>query len=168
MGKRAASFCLIRLFCCLSLVVAVLAQPARASCRSDAIDIRASQADAPSARFTIELADTPELQQKGLMFRETMPRSAGMLFVYPRPSRAVYWMKNTLIPLDMIFADATGTVTHVHENAIPHDESPIDGGDNVSAVLEINGGLARKLGIKPGSQMRHEIFSENLSVWPCN
>lgn len=169
MGKRTASFLLIRSFLCLSLAVAVLAQPALAgSCSSDAIDVRAQQDSAPSARFTIELADTPELQQKGLMFRESLPRSAGMLFVYPAPSRAVYWMKNTLIPLDMIFADATGTVTHVHENAIPHDESPIDGGDNVSAVLEINGGLARKLGIKPGSQLRHEIFSENLSVWPCN
>ncbi len=77
-----------------------------------------------------------------------MAKSAGMLFLYEQPQRAVFWMKNTLIPLDMIFADATGVVRHVHANAIPHDETGIDGGADILAILEINGGLAARLGIR--------------------
>ena len=69
-----------------------------------------------------------------------------MLFVYEGPRRVAFWMKNTLIPLDMIFADATGRVTRVHANAVPLDETPIDGGEGVQFVLEINGGLADAAG----------------------
>lgn len=91
-----------------------------------------------------------------------------MLFVYERPQRAVFWMRNTLIPLDMIFADATGTVTHVHANAVPLDESRIDGGNDVVFVLEINGGLSEQLGIGPGSQLRHPSVQPDTAAWPCD
>ena len=67
----------------------------------------------------------------------------------------VIWMKNTLIPLDMIFADPSGSITHIHENAIPNDLTTIDGGANVQFVLEINGGLARRMGIGLGDQLAH-------------
>ena len=117
--------------------------------------------------FAIELADTADERSRGLMHRQTLPRGAGMLFVYDEPQRAVFWMKNTLIPLDMIFVDRTGRVSHVHGNAIPGDLSPIDGGAKVFAVLEINGGLAERYGIGVGSQMRHRVFSEGPAVWPC-
>lgn len=90
-----------------------------------------------------------------------------MLFAYERPQRAVFWMKNTLIPLDMIFLDQSGVVTHVHENAIPHDETGIDGGEGVQYVLEINGGLARQLGIAVGSELRHPVLDPTVAVWPC-
>ena len=90
-----------------------------------------------------------------------------MLFVYERPQRAVFWMKNTFIPLDMIFTDKAGTVTRVHEGAIPGDLTPIEGGDSVYAVLEINAGLAERYAIRPGSQMRHEVFSQGPAIWPC-
>jgi uncharacterized membrane protein (UPF0127 family) len=90
-----------------------------------------------------------------------------MLFVYPAPQRASFWMKNTLIPLDMIFADATGRVTRVHSNAVPGDETPIDGGEGVSFVLEINGGLARRLGIAPGAELRHPAVDPDTAAWPC-
>ncbi len=153
-----------RLLLCLVLSLAAAA-PAAAACRPDAVDLRGSWG---KARFSVELADTEAARARGLMFRESLPRSSGMLFVYPRPVRASFWMKNTLIPLDMIFVDPSGRVTHVHANAIPHDETPIDGGQGVLAVLEVNGGLAARLGISPGSEMRHPAFAANDPVWPCD
>ncbi|WP_245626819.1 DUF192 domain-containing protein [Aestuariivita boseongensis] len=117
--------------------------------------------------FNIEIADTPAERSQGLMFRESLPVSSGMLFVYERPQRVSFWMKNTLIPLDMIFVNETGVVEHVHENAIPGDLTPIPGGDNILVVLEINGGLARQLGIGPGTKLRHEVFDPAIAAWPC-
>jgi len=98
---------------------------------------------------------------------DLMARGAGMLFVYESPRPASFWMKNTLISLDMLFADKTGRVTHVHHRAIPGDLTPIDGGDGVYAVLEINGGLAKDYGITKGSLMRHPVFSPGPAAWPC-
>lgn len=89
-----------------------------------------------------------------------------MLFVYDRPQRVSFWMRNTLIPLDMIFMDEAGRVTRVHENAIPLDETGIPGGDEVQYVLEINGGLASRLGIDVGSELRHPIIGDD-AAWPC-
>lgn len=136
-----------------------------AECAPAHVELR--QPDAGIVRFNVELADDPAERSRGLMFRESMPKSAGMLFLYERPQRAVFWMKNTLIPLDMIFADETGLVTAVHANAIPHDETGIDGGEGVLAVLEINGGLAEKLGIVPGSVLRHPGLEQTTAAWPC-
>jgi uncharacterized protein len=137
---------------------------AEPACRDTTLFLRG---DWGQARFTVELADTPETRSQGLMFRQSMPRSAGMLFVYERPQRATFWMRNTLIPLDMIFADETGLVRHVHHEAIPGDETTIDGGDGILTVLEINGGLARAMGITAGSQMRHPAFAADTAIWPC-
>ena len=100
------------------------------------------------------------------MNRESMARSAGMLFVYEHPQRVAFWMRNTLIPLDMIFLDETGTVRRVHENAIPLDETAIPGGDNIQYVLEINAGLASRFGIDEGTVLRHPSIGEN-AVWSC-
>ena len=118
-------------------------------------------------RFSVEVADDPAEQAQGLMFREKMATSAGMLFVFPEPKHAQFWMKNTLIPLDMIFADASGLVTRVAANAIPGDLTAIDGGEGVAFVLEINGGLAARMGISAGSQMRHGLIAQSGAVWPC-
>ncbi len=101
------------------------------------------------------------------MFRESMPTSAGMLFVYDRPQRASFWMRNTLIPLDMVFADENGVVTRIHENAVPLDETGIDGGPGVQFVLEINGGLAARLGLDVGDEMRHPAIEGETAAWPC-
>lgn len=138
---------------------------AAGNCTAGAIDLRLSGGG--EVRFNVELADEPGERSRGLMFRESMPRSAGMLFVYERPQNAVFWMRNTMIPLDMIFADATGLVKSVHENAIPYDETGIDGGPDILAVLEINGGLARRLGITPGAVMRHPALEQSGAAWPC-
>ena len=140
----------------------VMATATAAACRDDSVDLRWPGGQ---ARFAVEVADDDAERSRGLMHRESLPRSAGMLFIYETPRRATFWMKNTLIPLDMIFADASGRVTHVHANAVPQDLTTIDGGDGVKLVLEINGGLAARLGIVPGAEMRHPSI-EN-PAWSC-
>jgi len=134
-------------------------------CQDDTVSLRG---DGGQARFNVEIADDPDEQAQGLMHREELAASAGMLFVYPAPQTAQYWMRNTLIPLDMLFVDAQGIVQHIHHQAIPLDETPIFGGDQVLAVLEINGGMAKKLGITEGSALRHPAFGAHDPAWPCN
>lgn len=145
------------------LLAALSGGAAQAACAPGQLDLRW---DGGQARFTVELADTDALRSQGLMFREKMAASAGMLFKYDSPRRATFWMKNTLIPLDMIFAGPDGVVTRVHARAKPEDTTVIDGGDGVAFVLEINGGLALRLGIKPGAQMRHTVI--DTAGWPCS
>ena len=135
-----------------------------AACREDAIDLRGPFGQ---ARFAVEVADTPQEQARGLMFVEELPRGEGMLFAYPEPGPVSFWMRNTLIPLDMLFLSAEGVVTRIHENAVPRDETPIPGGDAVQYVLEINGGLAERLGIEPGAEARHPRIGEG-AAWPCD
>ncbi len=138
---------------------------AQAACTAEAVELRG---DWGQARFSVEIADTAESRARGLMHREDMARSAGMLFIYDHPTSPSFWMRNTLIALDMIFIDPTGRVGHVHHEAVPLDETPIPGGDNVLMVLEINGGLARALGIGVGSEMRHPRLAQDSAVWPCD
>ena len=146
-----------------ALVLSLVAQAA-ADCAPDRVDLRGPWGQ---ARFTAEVVDTPESRAQGLMFRESLPRSAGMLFIYEAPTAPSFWMRNTLIPLDMIFVGPDGGVTHVHHNAIPLDETPIPGGENVLMVLEINGGLAERFGIAPGSELRHPRLDQDNALWPC-
>ena len=133
-------------------------------CRDDTVFLRG---DWGSSRFSVEIADEPQEQAQGLMHREVLPLSAGMLFVYPTPRRVSFWMRNTLIPLDMIFIDAQGVVQHIHPMAKPQDETPIFGGEQILSVLEINGGLAQRLGISVGSEVRHPAFDAHGAIWPC-
>lgn len=121
-----------------------------------------------AASFDVEIADTPERRAEGLMFRETLARSAGMLFVYESPRRATFWMKNTRIPLDIMFFDKTGTLTRLHRNAIPFDTSMIDGGRDVAAALEVNAGIADSLGIRQGTEARHPLIDQSEAAWPCD
>ncbi|MEO0936881.1 MAG: DUF192 domain-containing protein [Pseudomonadota bacterium] len=139
----------------------LFADVAAAACREDTIRLRG---DWGAARFTVEIADEPAEQQRGLMFRETMPASAGMLFVYETPRPMSFWMRNTLIELDMIFIDAAGIVQHIHHRAQPRDETVIDGGRGLAA-LEINGGLAQRMGITVGTQVQHPRLPD--AVWSC-
>lgn len=143
-------------------VLILTAGTALAACRDDQVELRWSGGQ---ARFTVEIADTDTTRSRGLMFRESLPRSAGMLFVYDSPRRATFWMKNTLIPLDMIFADESGRVKRVHANAKPHDLNTVDGGEGIKLVLEINGGLAARLGISAGAELRHPSIVD--PAWSC-
>ena len=137
---------------------------AAASCSNDTVWIRG---DFGAARFSVELADDPEERALGLMHRETMPLSAGMLFIYPAPQRLSFWMRNTLIELDMLFIGPRGVVRRIHHRAQPLDETAIVGGDGLTHVLEINGGLARQLGLSAGDQVRHPSFAQSTAAWPC-
>ncbi|MEL6207197.1 MAG: DUF192 domain-containing protein [Pseudomonadota bacterium] len=153
----------------LSLLLALalglgLGSAAAASCDPSRVDLRG---DWGQAAFNVSVADDPQERSRGLMFVEEMARSTGMLFVYEAPQVASFWMRNTLIPLDMIFAGPDGVVRHVHSNAIPGDETPILGGDDILVVLEINGGLAEQFGIDPGTELRHPALGD-AAAWPCN
>jgi len=149
------------------LATAVMAaDPAYAACRDDRVELRGPWGN---AAFTVEVADTAETRATGLMHRPSMPRYSGMLFVFePPPGTAVFWMENTLIPLDMLFLDETGRVTRLHHDAVPLDRTAIHGGDAVMYVLEINGGMARRLGITEGTELRHPAIPAELAVWPCD
>ncbi|MBJ3761965.1 DUF192 domain-containing protein [Maribius pontilimi] len=161
MGKCLFRGWLVRAVVGLSLVGGA----ASAACRDDAVELRG---DFGQARFRIDLADDPAERAQGLMFVEDMPAGQGMLFVYERSQPVSFWMRNTLIPLDMIFMDASGTVQKVHENAVPGDLTSIPGGDDILAVLEINGGLARQVGIVPGTELRHPALPQDVAAWPCD
>lgn len=132
------------------------------ACRDDTLYVRG---DFGKARFSVDVAKTAEDRAQGLMHVEKMPTSKGMLFVYPAPQPVAFWMKNTLIPLDMIFADGRGVVVKVHDSAIPGDLTSIPGGDQVQFVLEINGGLAGMMGITEGAELRHPTVRR--AAWPC-
>lgn len=148
----------------LAFALLLFGQVAAAQCTDDVVDLRW---DGGSARFNVEVADDFEERARGLMFVESMGRYNGMLFVYDAPSTVSFWMKNTLIPLDMIFLDARGVVQRVHENAVPGSLETIPGGDNILAVLEVNGGLSDKLGLVKGAQMRHPAFADGMPAWAC-
>ncbi|MEM7599452.1 MAG: DUF192 domain-containing protein [Pseudomonadota bacterium] len=137
---------------------------AAAECRETAVQVKGTWGQ---AQFTVSVADDNEERSQGLMFVESMAQSAGMFFIYDRPQPARFWMKNTLIPLDMIFVDRTGTVKKVHENAEPLSERLINGGRDIQYVLEVNGGVAARFGIGPGDQLRHPGIAQDAAVWPC-
>ena len=135
-----------------------------AACTEDRLDLRGAFG---TASFSIEVADDASERARGLMFREEMARSSGMLFVYEEPAYARFWMKDTPLPLDLLFLDSAGTVTRIHEDAVPFDLSTIDGGEGVQFVLEINAGMSRLLGIEEGAEMRHPSIGP-AAAWPCS
>ncbi len=116
------------------------------------------QSGGKAHNFNVELADTEEERQTGLMFRESLPKDGGMLFDFGNPQPAAIWMKNTLIPLDILFIDTDGTVLAIARNAVPHSLRQISPGVPVKGVLEINGGAAAELGINPGDMVVHPLF----------
>jgi uncharacterized membrane protein (UPF0127 family) len=104
--------------------------------------------------FNVELASTPEQRGQGLMYRREMARDAGMLFDFgARPGRASMWMKNTLIPLDMLFIKSDGKIESIAERTVPHSLEAVSSRGQVRYVLELNGGTAARLGIGPGDRV---------------
>ncbi len=141
-----------------------IASQSLAECRDDAVSLRG---DWGQARFRVEVAADEDSRALGLMNRPQMSSGAGMLFIYPTEQPVAFWMKNTLIPLDMIFVKANGQVAHIHHNAIPLDLTAIPSRTPVRYVLEINGGMAANLGLSVGSLMQHPTIDKKNSLWPC-
>ena len=105
-------------------------------------------------RFRVELAASPAEQETGLMFRLAMGADEGMLFPMNPPRQAYFWMRNTVLPLDIIFIGADRRVLNVAANARPYDETPLPSAGKAAAVLELNAGRAAQLGIRPGSVVK--------------
>jgi uncharacterized membrane protein (UPF0127 family) len=108
--------------------------------------------------FDVEVVSDDAARAKGLMNRTELAADRGMLFVFSQEQMAQFWMKNTLIPLDMIFIGVDGAVRGVHAGAQPNDLTPISSPGRVLGVLEVNGGTAEKLGIAAGDTVKHPVF----------
>ena len=141
-----------------SALVALFLLAFAGSCNADG-DLAASSltihlANGKVIPLSVEIANTPQTRQTGLMNRKSMADDHGMLFVFPRPAPVQMWMKDTLLPLDMLFIAGTGAdagrIISIKHDAQPMDLSIIDSGGDVSYVLELNGGYARKQGIAEG------------------
>jgi uncharacterized membrane protein (UPF0127 family) len=146
-----------------ALAVLVMATQAHARCADDVVEIRTASG---SVAFSVEIADTEASRARGLMFRTDLPRDAGMLFVFEGAAPRAFWMENTPLPLDMLFFDAAGRLCGLVERAEPFTRTPRESGCAALAVLEINGGLAAELGIRPGAVMRHPAFGPG-AAWSC-
>lgn len=109
--------------------------------------------------FSVELAINDADRQKGLMFRKELPEGQGMLFDFKQDQDVSMWMRNTYIPLDMLFINADGRIRRIAENTTPLSERTIPSGGPVRGVLEVIGGTAKKLGIAPGDRVAHPLFS---------
>jgi uncharacterized protein len=109
--------------------------------------------------FAVEIADNEAEREKGLMYRKELPEGRGMLFDFHRDQEVSFWMRNTYIPLDMIFIRGDGQIQRIAENTEPLSERLIPSGGPVRAVLEVIGGTARKLGIAPGDRVAAPIFN---------
>ena len=109
-------------------------------------------------RFDVEIADDPAERAEGLMYRQTLADNAGMLFLYPKPQPVEFWMKNTLLSLDIVFVRADGTIARIAANTTPMSEDLIPSGEPVRAVLEVNGGTMRELGVKVGDRLRNATY----------
>ena len=157
----------------LGATVSLAARPAAAltplpplACVTDRVVITGAFG---TAAFNVDVVDTEETRAQGLMNVPQLPLSRGMLFVYQRAQPLSFWMRNTLIELDMLFLDRFGVIRHIHHRAQPMDETPISPGDiPLTGVLEINGGLSARMGIKAGDVLRHPAFESVESPWVCS
>lgn len=124
--------------------------------------LRVERLDIATARgvyhFKVEVADNDATRERGLMFRRTLAGDRGMLFDFKTARPVAFWMKNTLIPLDMLFISADGHILSIARNAVPMSEAPVPSGGPVLGVLEIAGGRAAQIGAAPGDRVRDRIF----------
>jgi uncharacterized membrane protein (UPF0127 family) len=131
------------------------AQPVAARTSPAGLDLASLTIESGGRRhgFTVEVARTPDQQEHGLMERRTLAPDAGMLFPFDPPRPASFWMRNTLIALDMIFIRADGSIARIAANTVPMSETPIGVEEPLTAVLELKGGRAAELGIREGDRV---------------
>lgn len=143
---------------CAGLAMACAVSLPLVACASDAdLVIHSATGD---HRFTVELVDTPENRAQGLMYRQDLADDAGMLFDFKEERPVSFWMRNTYIPLDMLFITANGEIANIHVNARPHDPTSIPSDGPVQFVLEIPGGRSVELGIAAGDTVEHERITK--------
>ncbi|MEE2774681.1 MAG: DUF192 domain-containing protein [Pseudomonadota bacterium] len=148
---------------CAFLVFSASSNAAAESCKEGFLEIKYGSS---TVIINVEIADTPKKRHLGLMHREKLALESGMLFIYDKPSNAKFWMKNTVIPLDIAFADAQGLVKFVKYLALPNDLSIIEGGDNIKYVVEVEAGTAKGLNLSKGAILRSNRFGSDV-LWPC-
>lgn len=129
-----------------------------ATLRQEPLEITTAKA---TIKFTVEIADTEATRNRGMMYRKSLAPDKGMLFDFKTPREAAFWMRNTLIPLDIIFITQDGRILTIARNAVPHSEVPIPSGGVIRGVLELAGGRAAQLGIYPGDRVKHRIFKRD-------
>lgn len=139
----------------LAPAAATRAQPAPAAAGLESLAIVSG---GTRHAFQVEVMRTPEQRARGLMHRNYMPADRGMLFDFKAEEPVAMWMQNTYIPLDMLFIRADGTIARIAERTEPLSTRTIPSGEPVLSVLEINGGVSRTLGIKPGDKVEHPLF----------
>jgi uncharacterized membrane protein (UPF0127 family) len=131
------------------------ASPAAVETALEALEIVTASG---SHQFSVEVMRDDSQRARGLMYRRSMPQDRGMLFDFKREEPVSMWMKNTYLSLDMVFVDRSGRVINVAENTEPLSERIIPSGAPAYAVLELNAGSARRIGLKAGDRLRHSMF----------
>ena len=144
----------------IAIAIASVALPLAACSDEGTLVLHTSTGD---YSFNVDVADTNESRQKGLMFVQELADDAGMLFDFQQEREVSFWMRNTFIPLDMIFVGADGVVKTIHVNARPHDVTSISSQVPVQFVLEIPGGRSVEIGLKPGDTMDHALVAKPAS-----
>jgi uncharacterized membrane protein (UPF0127 family) len=154
MHRRALRRRVLSLFAILG-VLALAGPLAAAPLRVEPLDIRTARG---VFHFKVEIAETTATRERGLMFRKSLAADRGMLFDFHASQPVAFWMKNTLIPLDLLFITSDGQIFSIARNAIPEDLTPIPSGGAVLGVLELRGGRAAEIGAQPGDQVRERRF----------
>lgn len=154
-SSRAAR--VVALFSFVLILLVSWAPPSEARMREDRLWLVTSSGE---KRIDVEIAETNEEKARGLMFRTSLPDNRGMLFPYGSPQEITMWMRNTYIPLDMVFVRADGMVHRIEERTEPLSERIISSEGAVVAVLELAGGAAARHGLKPGDRVRHPLFGK--------
>jgi hypothetical protein len=144
--------------CILTLSAGMPSQAQSILQRFDVEPLVLELADGSRYDIQAEIAKTYEQKAQGLMYRRKLDQYAGMLFIYDGEAERTMWMKNTLIPLDMLFIDQAGYVVSLSERAVTGSLATISSGVSAAAVLELNSGMVQKLGIQPGDRVIHEAF----------
>jgi uncharacterized protein len=152
------SFLMASGFLLASLVVSgVKTSAAQAPLKQEQLTLVTATGD---VTISVEIALTSEQKAKGLMFRKSLDDRAGMLFPYGQPQEITMWMKNTYIPLDMVFIRGDGTIHRIEAMTEPFSEATVASQGAVAAVLELNGGAAARLGVKAGDKVGHATFAK--------
>jgi uncharacterized membrane protein (UPF0127 family) len=146
-------------FRAIAFALVALCFAASSSARADEFDTLSIATASGAHSFQVEIAADDASREKGLMYRRFMPADRGMLFEFSRSAPLAFWMKNTYIPLDIIFIARDGSVIRIAASAEPLSEAIIPSGGPCAAVLELNGGAAAKIALKVGDKVRHPFFT---------